>query len=239
MKAKVEALEFNHTWTIVDVPPNVKPIGCKWVYKIKRHLDGSVERYKARLVAKGFAQTKGVNYFKTFSPVVKMATVRVVLALASIHRWTIQQLDVNNAFLHGDLSEDVYMTVPLGVSASGTPKCCKLHKSLYGLKQYNRKWYEKLSIPLLSCGYQQAQADHSLFVKTVDSSFTALIVYVDDIILTGNSTDEMAHIKHVLHSNFRIKDLDILKYFLGIEVAHSETGISICQCKYCLDLIRD
>jgi len=168
-----------------------------------------------------------------------MATVRVVLALASIYRWTIQQLNVNNAFLHGDLSEDVYMTVPPGVSVSDTPKCCKLHKSLYGLKQSSKKWYEKLSILLLSCGYQQAQADHSLFVKTADSSFTTLIVYVDDIILTGNSTYEMAHIKHVLHSNFRIKDLAILKYFLGIEVAHSETGIYLCQCKYCLDLIRD
>jgi len=198
-----------------------------------------MERYKARLIANGFAQTEGVDYFETFSPVVKMATVRVVLALASIHRWTIQQLDVNNAFLHGDLLEDVYMTVSADLSVSGTHKCCKLHKSLYGLKQSSRKWYEKLSILLLSCGYQQAQADHSLFVKTADSSFIALIVYVDDIILTGNSTDEMAHIKHVLHSNFRIKDLGILKYFLGIEVAHSETGIYLCQRKYCLDLIRD
>jgi len=147
-----------------------------------------VERYKARLVAKGFAQTEGIDYFETFSPVVKMATIQVVLALASIHRWTIQQLDVNNAFLHGDLSEDVYMTVPPGLSVSGTHQCCKLHKSLYGLKQSSRKWYEKSSILLLSCGYQQAQSDHSLVVKTAHSSFTALIVYVDDIILTGNST---------------------------------------------------
>jgi len=236
MKAEVEALELNHTWTIVNVPPNVKPIGCKWVYKIKRHPDGSVERYKAHLVAKSFAQTEGMDYFETFSPIVKMATVRVVLALASIHRWTIQQLDVNNAFLYGDLSEDVYMTVPSGVSVSGTPKCCKLHKSLYGLKQSSIKWYEKLSILLLSCGYQQAQTDHSLFVKTADSSFTALIVYVDDIILTGNSSNEMAYIKHVLHSNSRIKDLGILKYFVGIKVAHLETDIYLCQHKYCLDL---
>ena len=140
------------------------------------------------------------------------------------------------AFLHGDLSEDVYITVPPGVSVSGTPKCCKLHKSLYGLKQSSIKWYEKLSILLLSCGYQQAQTDHSLFVKTADSSFTALIVYVDDIILTGNSTNEMAYIKHVLHSNSRIKDLGILKYFVGIKVAHLETDIYLCQHKYCLDL---
>ena len=239
MKAEVEALELNHTQSIVDVPPNVKPIGCKWVYNIKRHPDGSIERYKARLVAKGFTQTEGVNYFETFSPIMKIATVRVVLALASLHRWTIQQLDVNNAFLYGDLLEDVYMTVPPGVSVSGSSKYFKLHKCLYGLKQSSRKWYEKLSILLLSCGYQQAQADHSLFVKTANSDFTALIGYVDDIILTGNSTAEMVHIKHVLHSNFRIKDLGTLKYFLSIEVAHSEKGIYVCQRKYCLDLLCD
>jgi len=153
----------------------------------------STKRYKTRLVAKGFAQTEDVDYFETFSPVVKMATVRVVLALTSIHRWTIQQLDVNNALLHGDLSEDVYMTVPPSVSVSGSSKCCKLHKSLYGLRQSSRKWYEKFSILLLSCGYQQAHADHSLFIKSVDSSFTALIIYVDDIILIGNSNDSLMY----------------------------------------------
>jgi len=168
-----------------------------------------------------------------------MVIVRVVLALASIYRWTIQQPDVNNAFLHGDLSEDVYITIPPGVFVSGSSKCCKLHKSLYGLKQSNRKWYEKLFILLLSCGYQQAQADRSLFVKTANSDFTDLIVYVDDIILTDNSTTEMVCIKHVLHSNFHIKYLGILKYFLDIEVVHSEKGIHLCQRKYCLDLLRD
>ena len=239
MKAEIEALELNKTWHIVTVPPHVKPIGYKWVYKIKRRPDGSVERYKARLVAKGFAQVEGIDYFEIFSPVVKMATIRVVLALASINRWHLHQLDVSNAFLHGDLSEDVYMVIPPGVNGSRSSQCCKLLKSLYGLKQASRKWYEKLSILLLSCGYQQAQADHSLFLKIEKSAFTALIVYVDDIVLAGNSIEEMNNIKRILHSNFRIKDLGILKYFLGLEVAHSDTGISLCQRKYCLDLLHD
>ena len=130
----------------------MKPIACKWVYKIKRFLNGMVERYKACLVAKGYAQTKGVDYFETFSPVENMATIRVVLALASIKRWYVQQLDVNNAFLHGDLSEDAYMTVPSGVSTSKPNQCCKLMKSLYGLKQASRKWYKKLSILLCLVG---------------------------------------------------------------------------------------
>lgn len=239
MKAEVAALELNETWKVVDLPQNVTPIGCRWVFKIKRFPDGTVERYKARLVAKGYAQTEGIDYFDTFSPVVKMTTIRVVLALASMKRWQVQQLDIDNAFLHGDLDEDVYMMLPPGMSSSRPNQCCKLLKSLYGLKQASRKWYEKLSVLLLSCGYQQAHSDHSLFIKTVGESFTALIVYVDDIVLTGNSAAEINTIKDVLHSNFRIKDLGTLKYFLGLEVVYSEQGISLCQRKYCLDLLQD
>ena len=134
MKAKVEVLELNKTWVVVNLPPNVKPIKCKWVYKIKRQLDGSVEQYKACLVAKGYAQTEGVDYFGTFSPVVKMTTIRVVFALASIKQWHVWQLDVNNAFLHGDLNKNVYMTILLGLSTSHPNQCYKLLKSLYGLK---------------------------------------------------------------------------------------------------------
>ena len=169
----------------------------------------------------------------------KITTIRVVLALASIHCWPLQQLDVNNAFLHGDLSENVYMNVPPGVSTSRPNQCCKLLKSIYSLKQAIRQWYEKLSLFLISCGYQQAPFDHSLFIKTITSAFTALIVYVDDIVLIGNSPSEMATIKHTLASHFRIKDLGPLKYFLGFEVAHSNIGISLCQRKYCLDLLTD
>ena len=239
MRNEIEALELNKTWVLVDLPQTVKPTGCKWVYKIKHHPDGSVECYEARLVAKGFAQTEGIDYFETFSPVVKMATIRVVLALASINCWPIQQLDVNNAFLHGDLSKDVYMVIPPGVSSSRPSQCCKLLKSLYGLKQASQKWFEKLSLLLLSYGYQQAQADHSLFIKAIGSDFTALIIYVDDIVLTGNSVEEINSIKNVLDCNFRIKDIAILKYFLGLEVAHSDAGISFYQRKYCLDLLHD
>lgn len=198
-----------------------------------------MERYKARLVAKGFTQIEGIDYFETFSPVVKMATNRLVLALASVNRWHLQQLDVSNTYLHGELSEDVYMIVPPGVMGHCSLQCCKLKKSLYGLKQASRKWYEKLSLLLLSCGYNQAHADHSLFIKSAAHDFTALIIYVDDIVLTGNSVHEIAHIKQILHSHFHIKDLDLLKYFLGIEVAHSDAGISLCQRKYCLDLLKD
>nr|KYP36109.1 Retrovirus-related Pol polyprotein from transposon TNT 1-94 [Cajanus cajan] len=239
MTCELKALELNHTWDVVETPSHVRPIGCKWVFKIKRLPNGSIERYKARLVAKGYSQIEGIDYFETFSPVVKMTTVRVVLALASINQWHIQQLDVSNAFLHGDLLEDVYMELPQGLTGYSSSHSCKLRKSLYGLKQSSRKWYEKLSNLLLSNGYKQAHSDHSLFTKRHGSAFTALLIYVDDIVLTGNSAAEITRIKHILHSNFHVKDLGQLKYFLGIEVAHSSKGISLCQRKYCLDLLSD
>ncbi|MCI11288.1 putative retroelement pol polyprotein, partial [Trifolium medium] len=112
MDTELQALQHNNTWTIVDLPVGAKAIGRKWVYKIKRKSDGSIERYKARLVAKGYNQVEGIDYFETFSPVAKMTTIRVVLAIASSKNWFIHQLDVDNAFLHGDLCENVYMKIP-------------------------------------------------------------------------------------------------------------------------------
>ncbi|CAJ2646289.1 unnamed protein product [Trifolium pratense] len=239
MQSELQALEQNKTWTIVSLPTGVKPIGSKWVYKIKRKSDGSIERYKARLVAKGYNQVEGIDYFETFSPVAKMTTIRVVLAIASIRNWFVHQLDVNNAFLHGELCEDVYMQIPQGLEGFATDKVCKLTKSLYGLKQASRKWYEKLSQFLISHHFIQVPSDPTLFVKKTSDSFTALLVYVDDIVLTGDSMAEITNIKNELHHTFGIKDLGILKFFLGLEVAHSTKGITLSQRQYCLDLLAE
>src|ERR1044072_8644538 len=139
MELELNALHKTGTWEIVDLPSGVIPIGSKWVYRIKRHADGSIERYKARLVAKGCTQVEGIDYFDTFSPVAKMTTIRFLLAVTSSKNWYLHQLDVNNAFLHGDLQEHVYMTIPDGLSVKGHQKVCKLKKSLFGLKQASRK----------------------------------------------------------------------------------------------------
>jgi hypothetical protein len=156
-----------------------------------------------------------------------------------MNSWHLHQLDVNNAFLHGDLHEDVYMSIQQGVHHSKPTQVCKLLKSMYGLKQTSRKWYEKLTGVLIGQGYHQSISDHSLFTLKQDNMFTALLVYVDDIILAGNSLNEFQRIKELLDTEFKIKDLGQLKYFLGIEVAHSKTGVTICQRKYCLDLLHD
>jgi hypothetical protein len=191
------------------------------------------------LVAKDYNQIEGLDYFDTYSPVAKLTTVRTVIALASIKNWHIHQLDVNNAFLHGDLQEDVYMIVPQGVTPTKPNQVCKLMKSLYGLKQASRKWYEKLTSLLLQHQYTQSNSDHSLFIKQTANSFTIILVYVDDVIIDGTSLHEFQYIKNILHSSFKIKDLGQLKYFLGLEVAHSSQGISLCQRKYYLDLLSD
>jgi len=228
MQVELLALEKTGTWDIVDLPPHAKPIGCRWIFKVKHHANGSVERYIARLVAQGYTQIEGLDYFDTYSPVAKMTTVRLVIALASLNSWFIHQLDVNNAFLHGDLQEDVYMLVPPSIKTIKSNQVCKLKKSLYGLKQSSRKWYEKLTSILLQHQYVQASSNHSLFLKKTDQSFIVLLVYVDDIILTGDSLSEFHHIKSILDDLFKIKDLGQLKYFLGIEVAHSKSRISLC-----------
>lgn len=147
MNNELQALEDNKTWKIVDLPKGKRPIGCKWVYKIKHKADGSVERYKARLVAKGYSQREGVDYQETFSPIVKMVTVRLVLSLAAQQNWMLHQMDVYNAFLQGDLNEEVFMTITQGLVRKGESKnkACKLNKSLYGLKQTSRQWNHKLT----------------------------------------------------------------------------------------------
>lgn len=242
MKVELDALALNNTWSSVDLPSGKTPIGCKWVYKIKYHADGSIERHKARLLAKGYTQLEGVDYFETFSPVAKLTTVRVLLALAAAKDWFLEQLDVNNAFLHGDLSEEVYMTLPPGLSSSTSDlsnNVCRLHKSLYGLKQASRQWNHKLTHTLLSLGYKQSSADHSLFIKSKATCFTALLVYVDDIVLTGNDMSEITFVKSVLDQKFRIKDLGALRFFLGLEIARSSRGIVLNQRKYTLDMLDD
>ena len=239
MQTEIEALNANHTWEFVDLPPDAISIGSKWVYKIKRYADGTIERFKARLVAQGFSQTEGLDYFETFSPVAKLSTVRVLLALASIHGWYLHQLDVNNAFLHGDLHEAVYMKVPKGVVSPKQGQVCKLLKSLYGLKQASRQWFEKLTQFLHAQGYVQANSDHTLFTKITAISYTVILVYVDDIILAGTCLKEFDCLKQALDEAFRIKNLGELKFFLGLEVARSSKGISLCQRKYCLELLAD
>ena len=238
IEEEMEALIKNRTWEIVDLPKGKKTVGCKWVFTVKYKANGSVERYKARLVAKGFTQTYGIDYQETFAPVAKLNTVRVLLSLAANLDWPLQQLDVKNAFLNGELHEKVYMDVPPGVETHNG-KVCHLKKSLYGLKQSPRAWFDRFTKAMKKRGYHQAQTDHTMFTKRLDGKLAILIVYVDDIIVTGSDVKEIETLKNYLSEEFELKDLGVLRYFLGMEVARNKTGISISQRKYILDLLQE
>ncbi|GJT75153.1 ribonuclease H-like domain-containing protein [Tanacetum coccineum] len=169
-----------------------------------------------------------------------MTTVRCVIALSVENKWPLFQLDVNNAFLYGDLDEEIYMTIPHGfIDKDNKGKVCKLVKSLYGLKQAPRKWNEKLVGVLKDHGFTQSVNDHSLFTLTKKDKFIALLVYVDDIVITGNCVDEINKFKIYLKSKFNIKDLVSLKYFLGIEVIKTGNDLCLTQRKYCLELLKE
>lgn len=197
IQSEISALESNQTWEASFLPKDKVAIGCKWVFKIKYKADGTIERHKARLVAKGYTQTEGIDYLETFSPVAKMTTIRLLLSLASIFNWELQQLDINNAFLHGELKEEVYMVAPPGLNSIQPGQVLKLKKALYGLKQASREWFSRLSSFLLSAGYTQSMNDHSLFINSCEGSFTAILVYVDDIIMAGNDSEEINRMKQV------------------------------------------
>ncbi|WJZ88053.1 hypothetical protein VitviT2T_007385 [Vitis vinifera] len=186
MNEEMKSLQKNETWELVECPPGKKPVGCRWIYTMKYKADGSIERFKARLVVKGYTQTYGIDYTETFAPVAKINTIRVLLSLAANLDWPLQQFDVKNVFLHGELSEEVYMDLPPGcmVSEKQCQKVCKLKKSLYGLNQSPRTWFGRFTKSMRAFRYRQSNSDHTLFLKKQHGKITTLIVYVDDMVVT-------------------------------------------------------
>ncbi|WJZ80142.1 hypothetical protein VitviT2T_000079 [Vitis vinifera] len=193
MNEEMKSLQKNETWELVECPPGKKPVGCRWIYTVK---------YKADA---------------------KINTVRVLLSLAANLDWSLQQFDVKNVFLHGELSEEIYIDLPPGcmVSEKQCQKVCKLKKSLSGLKQSPRAWFGRFTKSMRAFGYRQSNSDHTLFLKKQHGKITALIVYVDDMVVTGNDPEERKALQNYLSREFEMKDLGHLKYFLGIEVSQS------------------
>ncbi|WKA06380.1 hypothetical protein VitviT2T_024283 [Vitis vinifera] len=197
MKEELDALTKNHTWDLVTLPPGQSVVGCKWIYKIKTRYDGSVERYKARLVAKGFTQEYGIDYEETFAPVARISSVRALLVVAAARKWDLFQMDVKNAFLNGDLSEEVYMQPPPGLSIESN-KVCHLRRALYGLKQAPRAWFAKFSSTIFRLGYTASPYDSALFLRRTDKGTILLLLYVDDMIITGDDLSGIQELKDFL-----------------------------------------
>jgi hypothetical protein len=239
MSDEFDALLRNKTWHLVPSRPSLNIIDCKWVFKIKQKPDGSVDRYKAHLVAKGFKQQYGIDYDATFSPVVKPTTIRLLLSLAVSRGWVIRQIDIQNAFLHGFLDEEVYMKQPPGFEDSVYPdRICKLDKLLYGLKQAPRAWFARLSTKLVQLGFLASKADISLYLFNKAGLQIYFLIYVDDIIIISSSTAATDRLLGQLRSEFAVKDLGPLSYFLEIEVRRDSDGLTLMQPKYIHDLLE-
>ena len=240
MDAEYAAFLQRETWTLVPRPLDVNVVSCKWVYSLKYNPDGSIARHKARLVARGFSQAYGLDYTETFSPVARLSSICVLFSVALNQAWPLHQLDVSNAFLYGDLAEQVYMEQPPGYIAQGeSSQVCLLKKAIYGLKQSPHAWFHKLSKLLFAYGFISTVADPTVMRKRTPQGCVVLAVYVDDILLTGSDAAEVAATKVYLHQHFVTRDLSPPRYFLGLEIAYRRDQMVLCQRKYALDLLEE
>lgn len=239
MHEEYNALIKNDTWEIADLPPGQKAIGCRWVFAIKRDATGKIERYKARLVAKGCGQTYGVNYEETFSPVVRYATIRMVLAITAELELHVHQLDVSTAYLNGDLTEDIYMKQPEQFGL-GNDRVLKLKKSLYGLKQSGRMWNLKLDEMLQRIGFTACASEPCLYTRIKGATTNIIAVYVDDLMVCCSDLGELKEIKRVISNTFQIVDKGPIHQFLGMSIERDgPTGaITISQKQHIWQLLE-
>ncbi|CAL5371264.1 unnamed protein product [Camellia sinensis] len=229
MDMEMKAIERNNTWELTDLPTGAKKIGVKWVYKTKLKENGEVDKFKARLVAKGYVQQQGIDYTEVFAPVARMDTVRMIVALAAQKGWTLYQLDVQSAFLHGELNEEVYVEQPKGYELKNNPqKVYRLKKALYGLKQAPRAWFSRIEAHFISEGFEKCYSEHTLFIKTNKGGKILIVsLYVDDLIFTGNDELMFAEFKNSMLREFDMTDLGRMRFFLGCKLFKDENGIGV------------
>ncbi|MCP4114884.1 MAG: hypothetical protein GY737_05660, partial [Desulfobacteraceae bacterium] len=238
--AEFQALQDNGTWELVPLPVGRTAVGSRWVFRVKRDENGKPLRHKARLVAQGFSQRPGVDYEETFAPVVRFDTIRTLVALAASTGQLLHQVDVETAFLHGRLEEEVYMKQPPGYEDVTRPTdVCRLIKSLYGLKQSPRAWNQVLHEHLLKTGFKRTTSDHCVYIyDTLAGHRLTLAVYVDDILILAPTEDDMQWVKSKLAARFKIKDLGRAHHLLGMKIRRNDQGILMTQSHYVDDLIK-
>ena len=239
IQAELESMQLRGVFRAAKLPRNHRAIGTKWVFKIKRKADGSIEKFKARLVAKGFKQQYGIDYTETFAPVVKYVTLRMVIAITKHFDWPLNQLDVVTAFLYGVMKEQVFCIIPEGIEMDGDFDCLELVKAIYGLKQASRVWNETFDEFVCSIGFQVSAFDPCLYIKVVDGHCVLLLVYVDDVLVTGSSIGLIAQTKNDLKMRFEMTDSGKCKFILGIElVDEPDGGVTMCQRRYIDDILK-
>lgn len=241
MVTEFESLEDRGVFELMKCPTGRTPIGCKWILKTKRNSDGTIERHKARLVAKGYSQRFGVDFNETFAPVARLESLRLVTAIAAEEKMDLYQLDITMAYIYGDLNEEIYMKqADYFVKPDKENYVYKLKKSLYGLKQSGRQWFQKLHEALIELGLQQMNFDPCVYFKVDGSDKLYLIVYVDDLIFATSNHQFYKRIQIQLNKKFKMRDLGRLNYCLGLEFTQDTTNksVHIRQEKYIKDLVK-
>ena len=223
MDCKMEMLEKAVTWKPVICPPGKNVIGCKWVFRIKCKVNGSIEKYKAWLVACGFTQIHRVDYFETYSPITKVASFHLILAIAACHGWEVHVFDFNGVYLNGKLEgdEEIYMQQPLGYETGSEEWVMKLLKALYGLKQVGRRWYDILLHALKELGFTVSAADPGMFYTHLGKELLILAMLVDNCAMTGSCTKLILEYKAKLNSCYPLTDLGPVHWLLSIKVTHN------------------
>ena len=240
MDKEMENMARNNVWTLTDLPDAKNLVKCKWVFKLKRGVDGSIYEHKARLVAQGYSQSYGQDYDETFSPVVRFESIRTLMALAVQYNLYLEQMDVTSAFLNGDLNEEIYMAQPEGyILKEAEGLVCKLNKNLYGLKQSPRCWNYSLDTYLKSINFCQSANDPCMYSSSGGELFF-IAVYVDDIILACKSKYNISEVKSLLMSKYQMKDMGKLQYFVGVRVNYDETSCKLWlgQDVYCANFLK-
>jgi hypothetical protein len=235
MIEEMDALDKNEAWDIVELPAGRKYVSSKWLFKNKFNAQGKVEKYKARLVAKGYSQVEGIDFGEIFSPVANLTSIRFILSIVVAFDLEVEQMDVKIAFLHGDLEEEIYMKKPEGFVVKGKKELVrKLKKSLYGLKQSPRMWYQNFDAYILGLGFVRSRVDHYVYSKQVGNHFIYVVLYVDDMLLVGNNMDVIKEVKSQLSSKFDMKDIGVANFILGMEIKrdHANRKLWLNQRKY-------
>jgi len=245
IQEELATLKTAGTWELVDAPEDANIVGSKWVFRAKKDAAGNVVRYKARLVAQGFSQVPGVDYFDTFAPVARLASIRAVLAFAAAENYETGQIDIKGAYLNGELTNDevIYMKQPPGYSVSdpkGKVLVCRLRKTLYGLKQSGRRWYQKLVSIMEKLGFKRCQVDQAVFFRRGGKKLIIVLVHVDDCTITANTTSLITGFKTEIAKHVDITDLGDLHWILGIEVQRirEERRILLSQRSYIDSILR-
>jgi hypothetical protein len=238
MTEEYQSIIKNDVWEIVPRPKSKDVVLSKWLFKTKHAADGRIEKYKARIVARGFSQKEGIDYEEKFTPMARYTLIRTIIALAAKMKWKLHQMDVKTTFLNGVIKEEVYIEQPQGFEVEDRKShVYRLKKALYRLKQAPRVWYGRIDSFLTSLGFTKSKADSNLYFKIMDNEPVILLLYVDDLFLTG---EEMliTECKQRLASEFEMKDLGLMHYFLGLEVWQSQERIFLNQWKYTVEILK-